>query len=299
MASALFLAISFLFLQKSIVLVITIGGLLLYDVVKKRMPFSYAVFYAAVFVAALLPYYIYLVIDGSFGRYYEMNWLVNYYIPRLFRNIGSVSLLIKENAITCVLYSVGLIALLRSGKERRFAALSLSLIFLTIILFKNLWRQYYLLVIPPAAIIAGYAVYSTFSDWLGRLVVILVAIYTPLVYMHNEGIFNMNNEKQRAQLDKVEYVVSMTEEGDKVYDGDILFNLYRDDIDYFWFCVGFPYCLSAYQRISDYPYNIYELIAYERPKVISDFGIHSFNDIRIKNKYRVSDRYPDLYIRVE
>jgi hypothetical protein len=91
----------------------------------------------------------------------------------------------------------------------------------------------------------------------------------------------------------------MTEEGDKVYDGDILFNLYRDDIDYFWFCVGFPYCLSAYQRISDYPYNIYELIAYERPKVISDFGIHSFNDIRIKNKYRVSDRYPDLYIRVE
>lgn len=297
--SAVFLAVSFLFLQKAVVLIIPIAGILLYDVFKRRVRFKDAMLYGAAFVASLLPYYIYLVIDGSFERYFEMNWLVNYYIPQLFSKSESLIPLFKENSITCVLYFVGVIALLRSGKERRFAVLSLCLIVLPILLFNNLWWQYFVLSVPPAAIIAGYAVHSNFSSRLGRLIVLLGAISMPLAYMHNDGFFNMNNNQQRAQLDKIEYVLSITEEGDKVYDGNILFNVFRDDIDYFWFCVNYPYCLRSYQQISDYRYNIYTLIGSQRPKVISNAGIHSFKDIRIINKYRVSDRYPDLYIRVD
>lgn len=297
--SAVFLAVSFLFLQKAVVLIIPIAGILLYDVFKRRVRFKDAMLYGAAFVASLLPYYIYLVIDGSFERYFEMNWLVNYYIPQLFSKSESLIPLFKENSITCVLYFVGVIALLRSGKEWRFAVLSLCLTALPILLFNNLWWQYFVLVIPPAAIIAGYAVHSNFSSRLGRLIVLLGAISMPLAYMHNDGFFNMNNNQQRAQLDKIEYVLSITEEGDKVYDGNILFNVFRDDIDYFWFCVNYPYCLRSYQQISDYRYNIYTLIGSQRPKVISNAGIHSFKDIRIINKYRVSDRYPDLYIRVD
>ncbi|MFI5323401.1 MAG: ArnT family glycosyltransferase [Thermodesulfobacteriota bacterium] len=298
-ASGAMLSASFLFLQKAIELIIPIGGLFLYDVIKKRRPFRDAAIYAGAFMAVLTPYYIYLLIEGSFGRYYEMNWLVNLYIPQLFSRFRSVSILIEDNTITFVLYFVGVIALLRSGKEWRFAALSLSLLLLPMILFKNLWRQYYLLAIPPVAIVAGYVVHSIFDSRLSRFIVILGAIYVPLSYMHNHGFFNMNDGKQRAQIDKIEYVLSITAEGDKVYDGNALFNVYRDDIDYFWFCVSYPYCLFAYQRIADYPYNIYELIAKEKPKVISNTGINSFNDIRIKYKYRASDKYPDLYIRTD
>ena len=298
-ASAVFLAVSFLFLQKAVVLIAPIVGILLYDICKKRVPLRDAMLYGAAFIASLLPYYIYLVIGGSFERYYEMNWLVNYYLPQLFSKSESIIPLFKENSITCVLYFVGVIALLRSGKEWRFAVLSLCLIVLPIILFKNLWWQYFVLVVPPAAIVAGYAVHSTFSSRLSRLIILLGAISMPLAYMHNDGFFNMNNNKQRAQLDKIEYVLSITEEGEKVYDGNVLFNVFRDDIDYFWFCVSFPNCLGSYQQISDYRYNIYKLIGSQRPKVISNTGIHSFHDIRIKNKYKVSDRYPDLYIRVD
>lgn len=298
-ASAVSLAVSFLFLQKALVLIVPIAGLLLYDMVKKRVRFRHVILYAAVFIAALLPYYLYLVIDGSLERYYEMNWLVNYYIPQLFSKFDSTTALFKENTVTCVLYLVGVISLVRSGRERRFAVLSVLLIILPIILFKNLWRQYFMLAVPPVAIIAGYVVYSTFNSRLSRFIVILGAIYLPLTYMHNNGFFNMNNNNQKAQLDKIEYVLSITEGGDKVYDGNVFFNVFRDDIDYFWFCVSYPYCLDAYKKISDYRYNIYELISSERPKVISNTGIYSFHDIRIKNKYRVSDRYPDLYIRVD
>lgn len=298
-ASAVFLAVSFLILQKAVVLIIPVGGILLYDVLKKRVPFRDGVLYAAAFIAGMLPYYIYLVIDGSFERYYEMNWLVNFYIPQLFSKTEAVAILIQENIISCVLFLAGAAALLRPGKEWRFAALSLCLFILPLIVFKNLWKQYYLLAAPPVAIVAGHTVYSVFSSRLGRFIVILGAIYLPLSYMHNHGFFNMSDTKQRAQLEKIEYVLSITEDGDKVYDGSALFNLFRDDIDYFWFCVTYPYCLSAYQRIADYPYNIYELISMEKPKVISSTGINSFDDIRTKFKYRVSDKYPDLYIRTD
>lgn len=298
-ASAVFLAVSFLFLQKAAVLIVPVAGILLYDVIKKHVRLRDAVLYAAAFVATLLPYYLYLVIDGSLERYYEMNWLLNYHMPQMFSRSESLIPLFKENIITCVLYFVGVIALLRSGKEWRFAVLSLCLIVLTILMFKTLWRQYFIPAVPPAAIVAGYAFHSAFGSRLSRLVVLLGVISMPLAYMHNDGFFNMNNNQQRAQLDKIEYVLSITEEGDKVYDGNPLFNVFRDDIDYFWFCVSYLNCLGAYQQISDYRYNIYSLIASQRPKVISNVGIHSFKDIRIINKYRVSDRYPDLYVRVD
>ncbi|HVY55486.1 MAG TPA: glycosyltransferase family 39 protein [Thermodesulfobacteriota bacterium] len=298
-ASALSLAISLLFLQKALELILPIGGVLLYDVIKKRVPIRDAAIYAGAFVAALAPYYAYLLLDGSFVIYYEMNWLVNLYIPQLFGKLGSLSVLVQENTVTFVLYFVGAVSLIRSGREWRFAVLSLCLLLLPMVMFKNLWRQYFLLAIPPVAIIAGYAIHSMFNTRLSRLIVILGAIYIPLSFMHNHGFFKMNSDKQTAQLDKVRYVLSITKEGDKVYDGSALFNIYRDDIDYFWFCVSYPYCLSAYQRIADYPYDIYELIDREKPKVISDTGINSFDDIRIKNKYRASDRYPDLHIRAD
>lgn len=294
--SALFLAISFLFLQKTFVLVITIGGLLVYDTLKRNVPFRYAALYGGVFVAALMPYYIYMAIDGSLERYFKMNWLVNYYMSQGLGKLGSTAVLISENIVTCVFYAVGVIALLGSVRERRFVVFTICLIVLTIMTFQNLWKQYFMSTIPLVAMIAGYAIYISFSNRLSRLAIIFGAIFMPLVYMHDKGFFNMNVEKQRAQLDKVEYVLSITEEGDKVYDGDSLFNLYRDDIDYFWFCHP---CVSAYKKISDYRYDIYELIAYEKPKVISNTGIHNFDDVRIKNRYKVSDRYPDLYLRVD
>ncbi len=298
-ASAVFLAASFLFLQKAVAMILPIAGILLYDIYKKRVPLRDAALYWAVFIACLLPYYLYLLINGSFERYFEMNWLVNYYLPELFSKSESIIPLFKENIITCVLYFVGVIMLLRSGKERRFAVLSLCLIFLPVILFKNLWWQYFVPAVPTAAIVAGYAVHSTFGSRLSRFIVILGAVYFPLAHVHNHGFFNMDNRNQRAQLDKIEYVLSITEEGDKVYDGSVLFNVFRDDIDYFWFCVNYPNCLGTYRQFSDYRYNIYSLIGSQRPKVISNTGIYSFNDIRIANKYRVSDRYPDLYIRVD
>lgn len=104
---------------------------------------------------------------------------------------------------------------------------------------------------------------------------------------------------QSEQLDKLNYVLSLTEENDKIYDGNININLYRDDIDYFWFCVGPDDCLDAYRDIAGYEYDIYELISEQKPKIINTFAIDNLDDPRIKGHYRKSDRYDDVLIRVD
>lgn len=298
-ASSVFLAVSFLLLQKSIALIIAIGALLLFDLYKKRVGYGHIVIYAAVFLLSVAPYYVYLLLSGAFEQYFVMNWIVNYYLAEAVGRAYFLVAFSRENTITCIFYSIGLITSYRSGKYGRFSAFSVLLLLLTVILFNNLWRQYFMLAIPLIAIIASYALYSCFNSRLIRLVVLIGAIYFPMSYMHNYAPFNMDNTGQLGQLAKIEYVLSVTDENDKVYDGDVIFNVFRDDIDYFWYCFEKPSCLNAYKKVRPYRYDIYESVAVENPKVISSFRIHSFNDIRLRNKYRPSNRYPDLYIRTD
>jgi 4-amino-4-deoxy-L-arabinose transferase-like glycosyltransferase len=298
-ASSVFLALSYLFLQKSIVLIAAIGALLLFDLYKKRIGCRHAAVYAGVFLLAVTPYYIYLLLSGTFEQYFVMNWLVNYYVEQVFGKVHALIALSRENTITCVFYLIGLIIMVRTGRCGRFAALSVLLMLLTVILFNNLWRQYFMLSVPAIAIIASFAIYSSFNSRLIKFVVLIGAIYFPMTYMHNYAPFNMDKSQQREQLDKIEYVLSMTDKDDKVYDGNVIFNVFRDDIDFFWFCLENPSCLAAYRKVEPYQYNVYDTVAARNPKVISDFGIYSFNDIRIRNKYKKSDRYPDLYIRTD
>lgn len=298
-ASSVFLAVSFLFLQKSIVLIIAIGALLLYDAFKKCVTYRHVALYAAVFLISISPYYIYILLNGTFEQYFVTNWLVNYFLHKGSGRLDIYLIIARENTITLVLYLIGVITMFRLGKERRFAALSLLLMIIPSILFHNILRQYLVLSILPFCIIASYALYSVFDRRLFRLIVVMGAIYIPLIYTHNYGFFRLDKRGQRDQLAKIEYVLSITDENDKVYDGNVIFNVFRDDIDYFWFCMEHPSCLDAYKKATGYKYNVYDSIVAKKPKVISTYEISSINDVRIKNNYKVSERYPDLLIRAD
>lgn len=297
--SAVFLALSFLIIQKSIALILVIFVLLLYDLREKTIRPKDALIYAAIFLLCVSPYYIYLLATGGFKQYFVMNWIVNFYFPQIFEKWFIMLAVFRENSITCVLYAIGVVAMLKSKEHRRFAVLSIGLIIAVVLLFENLWRHYFMLAIPLFGIIAGYTLYSTFGSKYGRFVVIIGAIYVPMAIMHNHGFFKMDDTEQAAQINKINYVLSITDENDKVYDGVVSFNVFREDIDYLWFCVRGAECIPILQKVADYKYDIYESIARERPKVISNTEINNFDDVGIKNKYRVSDRYPDLYIRVD
>ncbi len=303
--SAVFLAVSFLFLQKAIALIIAMGILFLYDLYRKRLSIKDAFFFAAIFILTLLPYYAYLFLSGALEQYFVMNWTLNIYIRQTQGHSKHFLMveIFRQNGIACMLYLVGLVMLLRSGKASQLAILSALLILTVLLLYKNLWRQYFLFTVPLVGAVGSYALYTAFNSRISRLIVILFAIYIPLGLMHNFSSVIQNrsfrNDMQSEQLDKLNYVLSLTEENDKIYDGNININLYRDDIDYFWFCVGPDDCLDAYRDIAGYEYDIYELISEQKPKVINTFAIDNLDDPRIKGHYRKSDRYDDVLIRVD
>lgn len=302
-ASAVFLAVSFLFLQKAIALIIVMWILFLYDLFGKRIQIKAVLLFAGIFLLTLSPYYIYHLINGSLEKYFVLNWLVNINLRHSqgYPRLEILLEILHENEITCMLYAIGLITLIRSN-SKKFAILSLGLAFTVLLMYKTLWKQYFIMIIPPIGIVSSYALYSIFKSKISKFIVIIFAIYIPLSMMHDYAYILHNhrfdNALQTYQLDRIKFVLSITDKNDKIYDGGIDFNLYREDIDYFWFCLNVDDCLDAYKTITNYKYDIYELISIHKPKVISTDYIENLNDERIKNHYRIS-KYDDMMIRIE
>ena len=298
--SSIFLAFSFLILQKSIFLVFLIGLVLLYNLYKKEIQLREFLIYIAVFLLCISPYYIYLLLSGTFEQYFLLNWLVNIYYPeeksvRMPKILGSM---IRDNLITFVLYIIGFAAMLRYRVRVSFALLTLGLLIMTLALLIPGRRQF-ILVTPLIVIVAAYGLHAIFKNKIVKLIVLILALSIPIYEMHGGGFFNMNTRMRKKQLKRVNYVLSITEPGDKVYDGNIKFNIYRDDIDFFWFCMKDNTCLDAYRMLTGYEYDIYELISKERPKVISTFRIPDMNHETISNYYVPSEEYKTLLIRKE
>ncbi len=299
-ASSVFLAVSLLFLQKSMILVFLLGAMLAYDCLKKRVKFRHAALYGAVFVLCLAPYYIYLFLSGSFGVYFTMNWVLNARIPQHFGRHTYFLETVRINILTFVLFAFGVVTLASSRSHVRFLVLSLSIPALTLLVFKNVWHQYLLLSVPFIGILAAYALCTVFSrSKLFRLILLLGAIYLPMSSMHNQGFFDTGKSRLFGQLARINYVLSVTEEGDSVYDGNVAFNVFRDDVDYFWFCMQPKMCLDTYQELTGYEYDIYSLIAEKKPKVISSYRIDDMSDSRIADFYVESPDYKGLYLRVD
>ena len=294
--SSIFLAISFLILQKSMVFIVSIGILLLYDLYKKRTSFKLILLYGVVFILCISPYYIYLFINGSLEQYFTMNWLVNYFIMQHTAKTRYLQSSMIENIGTTVLYAIGLFTLKKSGVQRRLVIISISIVLLPLILFTNIWPHYLISAMPLIGIIASFALYSTVkSKWI-KLVIIILAISTPSRAVLNNILFIQGPTRQSEQIEKINYVLSITDENDKIFDGGISFNLFRNDVHYFWFC---GCCLHAYQKIKDYEFDMHEVIFTQKPKVVGIVELMNINDRRIKDYYRVSDKYPDILIRNE
>ena len=112
--------------------------------------------------------------------------------------------------------------------------------------------------------------------------------------------FFIDSRPQNAdQLNRIDLVLELSDESERVHDAGCHFNLYRRGLDYFWFSTG-PYGggLQRYQERNEYSYDIYALIEDHRPVVISRSGIPNLSDPRIKRCYKATPEYPDLLVRM-
>jgi hypothetical protein len=184
---------------------------------------------------------------------------------------------------------------MKTPNQRRTAFLSLGLFIIGFFIsVPNL--QNFLISMPLIAAVSAYAIHSIFKNNKNLLTVVLIlSIAVPSFYL-----LVLPSHTNAEQLKKIDYVLSITDTEDFVYDGEVQFNVFREDIDFFWFSVK-PHSggLVTYQTMTRYDYNIYELIDKFKPKVISNYYIKNMNDERIAKHYVQSDLYEDLYIRMK
>lgn len=292
--SSFLLGISFLFLQLVLFLILIIGCFLLFELYRRNIFFRDVVLYVSVFLLTIAPYGIYLFWTNSFYTYFQFNWILNMKFLLRFLPFDMLLHTYTFNTLLWIFYAVGSLFFMKKTNQKRIGIVALGLL-LSVFLVRHPYPQYLLLAMPLIAMISAYAIYTIFKSSKAMLFVVLILSIGPQLQWLAQSAWNTNGE----QLKKIAYVTSMTKKDDFVYDGAILFNVFRKDVDYFWYNVGPRHALETFQAMTDYHYDIYEIIDRVKPKIISNYYIANIDDYRIKNHYERSKQYADLFIRID
>ena len=122
--------------------------------------------------------------------------------------------------------------------------------------------------------------------------ILLFLIFYPSIYIAREC-----TKTNFKQIEKINYVLNNSDVDDLVYDGDIRFNLFRKDVDFYYYSVRkVGGGLVTENKIRGYEYNIYDIISEKKPKIISSYMIDNLNHPTIKNNYIKSEKFDDLYL---
>lgn len=292
LASALSVGVAFVFLQKALFFLILNSVIIFFSQVKPIHRLGQVAIYSSL---ALLPFAIYalqLLLNNDWSDYFKLNWLLNFrFLDRGYpwqTLLGSY----QENTLLWVFFVVTLVFFLRSSNQKRLGFITLGLLLL-VIYTKKSHQQYFIPLIPLISILSAQSFYRLFDQQKRIFAAVLVlAILFPSLNLL-QGSFEINN---RDQLAKINYVLEFTDQDDYVYDGDIFFNVFRKDINFFWYSLDQGDGLDTYQSFNQYSYDIYQSIAKYQPRVISNYYLDT-NHPQIKEFYTRSPAYPDLYIR--
>lgn len=293
--SSFSLAISFLILQKAIFLMALVGCLLAINVYKKQISYRDFFTFPLVFLLVLVPYFIYLICSDSLWSYFTFNWLINTKFARRFSAFNSFGFALRTSTLLCIFYYVGLRYFTKTPNQKRVGWFSLGLLGSTFLAFAP-YKQYFMIAMPLVAIISAGAIHAIFERKPGlMLLVLFFAVVVPTIFLLIRA-----GETNKSQLQTVKYVLSITDEDDFVYDGNSFFNVFRKDIDFFWFSLR-PRIggLDTYKTMADYKYDIYESIEKYRPKVISNYQIENMEDYSIAEHYKESEQHKGLFVRID
>lgn len=290
--SSIFLGLGFVILPKSIFYLAIILLILLYEFIKKNVLFKEIFLYFTFVVLTIMPFYIHLFSIISFEQYWFFNYVINANFLTELPHSKHLSNFIIQNLPLSILFPIGLFKL-NNEKQKQIGFISI-LFFMHVFLIKVPNKQYFVPMIPfIAMVVANLICKNLKGNYLyGMIFCIIIA---PCLFFVMQIFYAQNF----SQLKKIEYVLANTDKSDKVYDGDIRFNIYRNDISYFWFSVRKNGAKDTYNKFKPIDYNIYNLIKTQKPKIISAKYIENINNDFIKNNYEKSTIYKDLYIMIK
>jgi hypothetical protein len=300
--SGLSAAISFLFLQKAIFLLIAYVMILGYGLVKRELSAKSLLYFIGSLLLPLLIFWMFLQMTGSLHDYFLTNWQLNR------QNLGSQEITAKpfgpmaysleQNALFWILALASIIFVFVKKsvcKEMKLVVfIGLSQIF-CLFIYSVTFKHYYLFAIPLLCISASYFLVYLFDKFniieTHRVALLAVFLFGAVPFLLID-----NFHSNQLQLGKINYVLNLTKDSDCVYDGANAFNPFRRDLHYFWYQLSSglqAYNLVSGNRFSDY--DICTLIRVKKPKIISDV-MFDFNSCRLQTLYNTT-AYPHLYIR--
>lgn len=290
-ASAAALFVAFLFLQKAVFFGMVIGIVFLYETYRRRFGWTEYLIFGGTFAVLLGGFIWYVSAVFGWTEYFFLNWKLN---TQLLNGFPFYKYLLRSMVQSPLFWGVFIAALIEMIRRRTGGIAVLFAVGLlgSVVLVKSPFPQYYLMSLPFVAIVGAPLLARLALRWPRSIALLMV-----VSVLWSIGVAAYLWQGNERQLAKVAYVLSVTGPDDLVYDGDAQFNIFRRDMDYFWFSVK-PKTgnLTAYRLMREYPYDPYQLISEKQPKVVSDSFIRTKESV-IAEHYTRSSVFKDLYIR--
>lgn len=307
--SGLSASISFLFLQKTLFLLIAYGIILLYKLLRREISIKPVFLFSIAFFLPLALFVFYLFFSGSLNDYILTNWILNMNFARddRFSLLHTLNYYILKDfllwlfSFACFLYVL---------KRRKEAAPGLNLtafvcliLLATLFLIKRPWGHNFLFPLTLLSVLAGFFLHHLIIQTGQKYE--LKAIYRVLILVLlvlSSGYFLLQRceNKNRLEMERADFVIKNSSAADPVYDGKNQFNLFRPDLHYFWFSLKKSHGLDTYNRLTGNKYGDYDicgLIKEKKPKFISGFRVN-IKTCGLDKLYRKT-KYDNLFIRIE
>ena len=291
--SAVAVFVAFLFLQKAVLLILLFAVLFCYQVIRRQMSWREVFIFSGVLGGLLLSSLLFVSLVFGLREYLFLNWEINMHLLNTFPITQYLEQSFQENPVLWGVFAIGVGKGLWKRVFNPFVYFALGLL-LFIFTTKSPFPQYYLPSLPFVALVAAQVLKSLFSSerWkYGAYALVVVSLCGTGYAMAREW------EDNTSQLKRVQYVLDHTTPNDLVYDGDAEFNIFRHDLDYFWFSVK-PETgvLSSYRILRPYEYEPYRLIREKKPKIISNSFLYMKHP-DIAEWYTKAKDVKDIYVR--
>ena len=302
--SAVVMTVAFLFLQKAVFALIFIGALQLVRLIRGEQSFRDVTIYAATVATVYSLFLILLASNTALASYFFFSFTFPNALNADMGTAPNITMLVEEltrpDRLT-PLVAVGLLAGVIVGRRiRHIRELTVGVLCLLVplALVARPYDHYYLPAMPLAAIVMAYGLRCLWRKTArgGQIVLSAAVVVGCLNYVYGSLGQNVLRDHQLA---RIEYVLSHTHRTEAVYDGIAKFNLFRPDLDFFWIR-GDPHATNwdTFNRFEAYSYDIYELIYQNDPAVISNYYIDVTKHEWILQRYRPTEMFDDLYVRV-
>ena len=264
--SGILAALAFAALQKAVVWIGSFGVLALGFLIHKKILWKDVLVWVLSFCFALVVLWFWLS-PVPFEEYVFYNWTLNF----AWGTDESLKWeLLKWAAFSwhyVLLIPIAFVWALKKKSGFVFLALAGALPLVVLAVFGNPYRQYFLMALPLEAIVI--ATYLREILVLKRYLVPALFVLALLPYVL---MLSLNNYERRSlQIDRVEFVLANSTSEDVIWDGNADINLFRPDVDFFWFSTSSQRGgVKAYQELRPLKFEPVELIGHAKPKFVWD-----------------------------